>query len=166
MKQYPFVLQERREWCVPVSLYIVLSSRGIRAPSQRDIADILGVGKNGFNDDLERIDLFLKRFGLKGRHTHPKMVFEGGDYFLKENLPREDIIAIYNHIDLIFPVRDEERRKAGKHFALVLDYQEMGDRVWLHDAGEGRMLDAPLGRLTMAMQLHEDSRYGFYVIGN
>lgn len=157
--RYPSILQEKENWCVPACLQAIIQSRCLVAPSQQEIADVLGVKEDGLDLSEEVFESFLGPYCLKCDFYNPFIGPIESDLILRLCLTaNSDLTVAYDHAEL-----HKTKKRLGQHFSIVTDYDLIRDTVELIDPSQKELVKVKLIALNNAIQAKEDPRYGFYV---
>lgn len=159
--------QEDKQWCLPACIQAIIKLRRFMEPSQREIAEFLNVGDRGFDDSVDEIDKFFRRYRLVCRHVNPFMTLsEPPDIILETELnDSTDIMVAYDYLRLHKGPMAKDR--PAKHFSIVHSYKPREEHVEILDPSRDKMEMVRvvcLDNLVNSMQAREDERYGFYIV--
>jgi len=163
VNKYPLVRQEKESWSLPACLQTIIKLRRIYEPSQREIAESLGVD-NDFEGNLRgRIEEFLERYSLGCRYENPFTNMRGDGLLLEAELNHKtDVIAAYDWNGV-----HHRNGKPRKHFSIVLCCDSNGERMVVRDSlgSDNMRIDAiSLKKFRSAVKPMEYEGYGFYMI--
>lgn len=164
VNKYPIVKQEKESWSLPACLQSIIKLRRVYEPSQREIAEGLGILDNLKGNLCERIGEFLEKYNLRCRYENPFTNVRGDELLLEGELNENtDVIAAYDWNRV-----HSRKGNPKKQFSIVVCYDPSGKgRMVVRDSlgSDDLRIDAVcLHKFRSAVNPAEDSEYGFYMI--
>lgn len=169
MRRYSFFKALKPEWEFAACLQSVLKLRGFYHPSQKEIAEKLEIGSDGF--PKASVEEIVNKTGVNGfNHLVPFVTPDGIDWFFGDFLKNtnKDFIVAYNAGKLL----QLPDRSPAAAFNLLIDYDNKTERVTLHNPLNREkplvadlMMSGNKSGLIDCMSDRKNPGYGFYVIG-